>query len=278
MDAYEKRMVEGELRATVEKRVEELETAKEAIELRILGHYPEKIVRDVREKPGRTAYAADIYMWMAISLFRQWFAQAIGEGRTRLGEDGGWRFYRLLAEGGDAYLNKEDLREFHQYFPMSSKASGVLEMSLGQLKDDAKEFVEGLMVNKSHLPVGAVEWLTCADIRKADLPWEAEKEGSLGTERDDLGELLDANVEIDEDSDVDMIEDGGAHLAEAGTKEAGLKDELGGVVGEESGKGKGKAQTSIADWVERSSSVAGPAADLVEGMVDARAVVDVEDH
>ncbi|EXJ79855.1 hypothetical protein A1O3_08140 [Capronia epimyces CBS 606.96] len=166
--------IPDDLRDFLEHKANELDLAKEAIELRILGHYPQFMLRTAADKPGRPSYSSDIYMWMAVCFFRQWFAQSISDDRTRRAPDGGLNFYTALYEGGQAYLTHLDFQEFHRYFPMSIKACHVLEANMGVLKEDVKNFVSDLMVECTHLKrddYPAITWLTCAKIDKDDLPW-----------------------------------------------------------------------------------------------------------
>jgi hypothetical protein len=163
-----------DVRTLCDLKFDELNIAKEAIEMRILGHYPSFLYRDAADKPGRPQYANDIYMWMALDFFRQWFAQNISNGNNRKCQDGGHGFYKVISLGGPAYLNHEDFRNFHQYFPMSSKACAVLERDMGVLKEDVKPFVQDLMKSQVHLDVSQnpqVKWLTCTVVIKEDCPW-----------------------------------------------------------------------------------------------------------
>ena len=79
---------------------DELELAKRAIEIRIGGHYPPFLCRDYAEKPHRIAYATDIYMWMCLSFFRQYLMQSGTDRKNRLADDGGYRWYKQINEGG----------------------------------------------------------------------------------------------------------------------------------------------------------------------------------
>ncbi len=169
----DKKALLGTMRPALQRKADELAMAKEAIELRILGHYPEFMHRNAADKPGRPSYSSDIYMWMCISFFRQWFSQSISDDRTRRAPDGGLEFYRQLAEGGQAYLGHVDFQEFHRYFPMSIKACHVLETNMGVLKEDIKYFVTDLMAERTHLKRADhdIKWLTCARIDKEDPPW-----------------------------------------------------------------------------------------------------------
>jgi len=180
-----------------EKKWKEMEFAKRAIELRIAGHYPAFLYRNHADKPHRTAYAADIYMWMALPLFRQYMAQAGNDGQTRLADDGGYDYYRKFAIGGNAYLNHEDLTTFHQYFPMSNKACSVFEAHMNVLKEEVKVFVKDLMVVRTHVDPANLgydkPWLTCAVINKEDYPWYIAEDSKQAVENnmaseDDGGE------------------------------------------------------------------------------------------
>ena len=178
MSEEDKNEMNEDIRRVCDKKVKDLNVAKEAIEMRVLGHYPAFLCRSASDRPGRPSYANDIYMWMAICFFRQWFAQAISDGRTHMAEDGGYNFYNALARGGQAYLHHEDFRNFHQYFPMSSKACNVLEANMGVLKEDVKQFVADLVKVRIHLKPeeNDINWLTCALVDKEDFPWYVPEE------------------------------------------------------------------------------------------------------
>lgn len=166
-----------DIRSLCERKFHELEVAKEAIELRILGHYPAFLCRDASTKPGRATYSNDIYMWMAICFYRQWFAQAISDGRNRLNRDGGYEFYHQIGQGGQAYLDHETFLNFHKYFPMSSKACNVLEANMGILKEEVKHFAKDILQNNVNVDVVGyppLRWLTCAKITKEDFPWHVD--------------------------------------------------------------------------------------------------------
>lgn len=190
IDEKEKDVLGADLRAIIKRKVDELDLAKEAIELRLLGHYPEFMHRTAADKPGRPSYSNDIYMWMCVSFFRQWVAQSISDDRTRRAPDGGLNFYAALAEGGQAYLSHLDFQEFHRYFPMSIKACHVLETNMGVLKEDIKYFVADLMTERTHLKRNDHDicWLTCAKIDKEDLPWNNPQP----KKNDNLQDLYDA--------------------------------------------------------------------------------------
>lgn len=168
------RELHSDVRSLCERKYRELEIAKEAIELRILGHYPAFLCRDAASKPGRATYSNDIYMWMAICFYRQWFAQAISDGRNRVHRDGGYEFYHQIGQGGQAYLHHETFRHFHKYFPMSSKACNVLEANMGILKEEVKHFIAEILRNNANVDAATyppLRWLTCVQVTKEDFPW-----------------------------------------------------------------------------------------------------------
>jgi hypothetical protein len=198
----------SDVRALVQKKFDELEKSKEVIELRILGHYPTFMQRAAEDKPGRPSYANDIYMWMAVSFYRQWFAQNIAENNTRNAADGGFAFYTALAKGGQAYLTHWDFGEFHKYFPMSSKGCNVLEANMGVLKEDVKNFVQSITqarvkVKEEDLPAGAtLNWLTCAVFEPEDMLWSVPE--VVGNGDQEMGQATvgeDASVDGDDEDE-----------------------------------------------------------------------------
>ena len=163
------------------KRHEEFQLEKEAIELRMLGHYSAAIQKAESDNPGRTHYANDIYSWMALSLFRQWFAQNICQGCNLTAEDGGYNFYLLLSKGGAAYLDREQRAGFHLYFPMTSKGKTVLESRLNEYKSEIQAFVAPLLANRTQLEFqdyNRPQHLVCLDVSEKDYPWNTANEGA----------------------------------------------------------------------------------------------------
>lgn len=182
-----------DIRSLCQRKFDEMNIAKEAIEMRILGHYPDFLCRNAVDRPGRPTYSNDIYMWMAICFFRHWFAQAISDGRNRLGPDAGYEFYHQIGAAGQAYLDHESFKNFHQYFPMSSKACNVLEANMNVMKEDVKKFVKDILINRSTVDPNTypLKWLTCALVTKEDLPWHVVEEGAVAGANDDLLDELE---------------------------------------------------------------------------------------
>ena len=152
---------------------EQLKLTKMAIEVRILGHYPTSVQRSVEQAVGRMSYQNNIYMWMVISLFRHWFSQSMAEQRNLMSKDGGALFYRQLAAGGQAYLDRKAMEGFHQYFPMSAKGAAVFTNHMTKYKDELRHFVADLVVNHAQLDTDKhpLPYLTCLQVDREDLPW-----------------------------------------------------------------------------------------------------------
>jgi hypothetical protein len=177
----ERGQLDEPVREVCERKHAELDIMKQGMEMRMLGHYPGFLRRNITEvgHVGRTTYANDIYMWMTVALFRQWFAQNICEKRNLTAADGGAYMYRQIAAGGTAYLDHTKLSTFHQYFPMSAKAKNVLENHLNTLKAELQTFPGELLTNRSQLDDSRdpLPYLTCAIIEKKDLPWTPKVAG-----------------------------------------------------------------------------------------------------
>ncbi|KAL9112816.1 MAG: hypothetical protein Q9227_002893 [Pyrenula ochraceoflavens] len=188
IDDLDKGSLDTETRKLCDKKFHELDVAKEAIEIRILGHYPTMLTRVAADRPSRGSYSSDIYMWMAVAFFRQWFAQAVSAGENRLNQNGGYDFYHQLGRGGQAYLNHESFTNFHLYFPMSGKACNVVEANMSHLKEDIRPFVQDLLVHNANLDVaqypGEINWLTCLVVERHDFPWRVEEQ--VKDESDDV--------------------------------------------------------------------------------------------
>ncbi|KAL1970973.1 hypothetical protein VTN77DRAFT_2807 [Rasamsonia byssochlamydoides] len=199
-----KRLI-GNLRQLCEQKHEELQTRKKAIEIRILGHYPQSLQRHAgRDNISRTAYSNDIYWWMAIAIYRQWFSQAVSEGRNRVAPDGGAAFYRAIGQGGSAYLDAQDYANFHNLFQMSTKGRTILYDKIRMLKFEVKKYVRSLLVNKSQLDVeaeGELQHLTCCEVIRADMPWEASPAADHAAADDAADDSVQSEADAESESD-----------------------------------------------------------------------------
>ncbi|KAF2104549.1 hypothetical protein NA57DRAFT_51368 [Rhizodiscina lignyota] len=153
-----------------------LDQAKAQIEHDIVKHYPPELERcadDGTRAYNRQNYGNDILNWLAVTLFKHWYAAALVGDKNRHAKDGGFWLYKVIAEGGDAYLTNVDQGAFHKRFPMSVKGGQVFAHHLSCMKEGVKQYVEPLLVNHSQLDVKAegVKYLTCTEVNKHDLPW-----------------------------------------------------------------------------------------------------------
>jgi hypothetical protein len=114
----------------------------------ILGYYPEHIQRSVGvgradiDNFGRSSYSNDIFDWMALTVVRHWLAGQIAEDQTHQAADLGKSVIDTIMLGGNEFLAKRHLTEWHKCFPLSGKASNVLQHKIEQLKEMYKSFIQ----------------------------------------------------------------------------------------------------------------------------------------
>ena len=111
--------------------------------------------------------------WLGLTCWRHWLAQMVINDHTHNAEDMGWQFYKCVYEAGDSYLDREQMEQFHRYFPMSNKGEGVLENIVNQLKAHGRKIVEPAMRSYCQLDVERheVAHMTCIRIGPNDYPW-----------------------------------------------------------------------------------------------------------
>ena len=162
-----------EIRLLCQKKHDALHARKGVIEVRIASYYPQVLDRTVEFNPGRHSYSSDIYLWMAVSLFRHWFAQAVCEDRGRNSIDGGARLYRQLDAAGYAYLDRRAQQRYHERFPMTPKGIQALATALSTIKEDVKALVAEVLINRALIDVEekGTPYLTCCTVAKEDFPW-----------------------------------------------------------------------------------------------------------
>ncbi|GAD91662.1 conserved hypothetical protein [Paecilomyces variotii No. 5] len=195
------------VRNLCEKKYHELQLKMQAIEMRVVGHYPAFLQRKPSENIYRATYANDVYMWMAVCFYRQWYCQQSMDGRTRAAKDGGAAFFRAVGAGGRAYLNTQDQARFHLYFPMSSKARSILEKNLDVLKADIRPLVSDLLIDNSQLDTaeyGQLPHLTCCDVKQSEMTWTTPQASENPSDNEE--ELTDSDAENETD------EDGSEHI------------------------------------------------------------------
>ena len=185
----EKMVLPPPARQSCNRKHAEFQQLKQAIEMRIAGHYPDFMHKRLDENPGRAQYANDIYSWIALSLFRHWFSQNVTDGTNFRAPDGGFRLYSLLHKGGKAYLDRQQCEAFHEYFPMTNKAKLVLENYLTVIKSEVRDFVRPMMQNKTNFEMSEGEsfaYLVSVKVEENDYPWKYSDESDDGTEVDGL--------------------------------------------------------------------------------------------
>jgi hypothetical protein len=89
----------------------------------------------------RESYAKDILVWMALTFFRHWVSQRLITGKGRDASDCGYDLFSSLGAGGDTYMDKSVINQFHTRFPMTKKAMNVLENHLFEIKECMKGVV-----------------------------------------------------------------------------------------------------------------------------------------
>ncbi|KAF2237935.1 hypothetical protein EV356DRAFT_363664 [Viridothelium virens] len=181
LTADEKRSIPYEVFSKVEEKAQLLERYKASVDFRLASW----ISPDLKPGPippggkvgqdhGRTAYADQIYMWIAQHLFDHFLKFAFQNGDNRGAPDGGFHFYQTIYRGGDAYLKKSDQDRFHQGdCPMTPKAQRVLFNAIADLKIQAKEVVRPLFTNAAKIDREKEKLLhfTCVPVTDEELEW-----------------------------------------------------------------------------------------------------------
>lgn len=163
--------------ALIVQKAKELKDKKLRVERTLMEFYPDRMIHkeDPETIPGRAIYAADIYLWQALVIFRQFITSAFFSNFHHKAKDGGLSFYRTIGAGDATYLRAETLDKFHQSFDMSPKAKGLLIAALEQIKAEAKNVVAELLVDRSQLVRGPNdrprEHLICTEVLDEEMPW-----------------------------------------------------------------------------------------------------------
>ncbi|TGO28759.1 hypothetical protein BPAE_0023g00240 [Botrytis paeoniae] len=124
-------------------------------------------------------------MWIIVQIWHDGFSQQLRQCKmVRRHENRGVEktMYRLIAQGGDAYLNIDDVMTMIEPFRAGSETrewghweKDQVELQLNILKKYASENVEGLLVNElmgdAGGNAGEIEYLTCTKVHEHELPW-----------------------------------------------------------------------------------------------------------
>lgn len=173
VDGEARRAVPECVRPLLERKVRECEGLKKGVEIAVLKYHAKRLEKDggiMSDKANKMAYANDVYLWIALAIFRSWFSTELCEGRGRNAADGGFGLYTLVHEG--RYLEKEDLTQWSKTgFSISVRGLGVLAREVGDIKKDVALLVKPLLENKSNLDTGKfpLQYLTCVGVGKAEI-------------------------------------------------------------------------------------------------------------
>lgn len=164
------------VRATIEKHHRQLVLQCKNFEHAIMSIYPGNMQAPSEDFPiKRDAYAKDIFVWMALSFFRHWVGQRLLMDKGRHAADCGYSLYKSIGLGGEAYMDRAVLQQFHAKFPMTKKAMTVIENHLEEIKEIMKGIADKHNILKAHCQLDVhrfpVDYLTCTDFRREDLPW-----------------------------------------------------------------------------------------------------------
>ncbi|KAF5873569.1 uncharacterized protein Bfra_005032 [Botrytis fragariae] len=124
-------------------------------------------------------------MWIIVQIWHDWFSQQLRQCKmVRLHENRCVEktMYRLIAQGGDAYLNIDDVMTMIEPFRAGSETrewghweKDQVELQLNILKKYASENVKGLLINELMGDTGGnadeIEYLTCTEVLELELPW-----------------------------------------------------------------------------------------------------------
>ncbi|KAI9894556.1 MAG: hypothetical protein M1814_001910 [Vezdaea aestivalis] len=147
---------------------------KMILEKDIIGYYPAALQRTGEGVSyGKTSYENQIFSWMALSFWKQWFGQAIVQGRGCRASDGGKRFYTEIREGGDAYIDAQARKTFHESFQMTDKSKECISTALEEWRIEFSAIIEPWFANHSHLNLieNDVPYLLYCPNKREDCPW-----------------------------------------------------------------------------------------------------------
>ncbi|CZT14905.1 uncharacterized protein RCC_00838 [Ramularia collo-cygni] len=200
---------------------------------RLSAYYPISLTRVAtvgridKDNTGRADYGNDILGWMALCVFRHWLGDMMATDHTTHDKDMGFFFIQLIAQGGNAYLNRTLMQQsFHAKFPMSPKGMNAVEFRLTEIKNNVKDYVKGYFKPTCQLDLHRypVKHYTHTNIAPEDFPWHAEQAAARNA---DIERVMYGLGNADEDEDLD--EDGdltsvyGASEAEAHEEGSGYE-------------------------------------------------------
>ncbi|KAJ5034903.1 uncharacterized protein L3040_008171 [Drepanopeziza brunnea f. sp. 'multigermtubi'] len=125
-------------------------------------------------------YGAEIYLWQAIVILRQFISSAYLSNYHHRVSDAGLSFYRTIGQGDTTYLRSDTLDKFHHNFSMSPKGRQILAVAVEQIKKEARPIVSEFLRDPSQLirlPTDPeLDYLTCIELLDEALPWYLKPE------------------------------------------------------------------------------------------------------
>lgn len=100
----------------------------------------------------------------------------------------GFEFFKVISRAGEAYLDRNQLRQFHDYFPMSPKGESVVENRVSELKQEGQGMVRKALENHSYLDVDRFPagHMTCTWVGPDDYPWERAARAAAAAEAESM--------------------------------------------------------------------------------------------
>jgi hypothetical protein len=173
-----KNSVIAKLRPLFEQKAKDLDEKKLIVEQMLTTYTPPHMKHEIQasnsvKEVGRNAYANNVLDWVALSFWRQWLLTAIINGAGRNGNDGGATLYACIMNGGESYLNVNEVYQFHTIYAMTVRGMTKFAECLRDLKQQLKEVVKGLMHSNLNLDLSRIptklNYLVCTEITKADI-------------------------------------------------------------------------------------------------------------
>ncbi|KAK3677018.1 hypothetical protein LTR78_003223 [Recurvomyces mirabilis] len=149
-------------------------------------HREESLGRADKDSIGQASYAKQVYEWQALNIIRTWVGMQIACDETHQAQDMGKSVVDPIMQGGNAYLSKPDLVDFHRFCPMTSKGKNALEDRINLIKENIKGFLKPLTKNMSQLDLKGlkVEYFTCVRVDHDEYPWDTNAQAHNQIQRD----------------------------------------------------------------------------------------------
>ncbi|KAH9864095.1 hypothetical protein J1614_010028 [Plenodomus biglobosus] len=177
----------------IEDKVDEVDELKLKIEVKLFR------LSLTTSRGDRVSPSSNWLDWMAVSLFRQWLAEnttpppapILKSPRAPLSRNGTLidtpslppppafntgRIFRLLGQGGAAYLNHDECKRFLRLSPDHYSRENLkrFERRVDEIKNKARDAVRPVMRNFLELDLreGGLPYLTCTRVEPHDFPWD----------------------------------------------------------------------------------------------------------